>query len=176
MVTSQNQHHWTLQLVRRMRIQSWFPALSPVGGWKVFRSDQQNLDFPSEYFYDSTRSKWFAHEAWEYVFTGDAGVSGYLEFQNANVSSATWGYILHKNMTLIGMKLLRTASGTALTYRVTANGTDKAQMHFNSGDLKSTNDTLNIDFSEDDVVGCRLLSGTNVGNVTVQTFFRRRYT
>jgi len=175
MSSIQRIHPWLYDLYMRSRVATTFRSKQtyPRHGDEVMTASS-NYN-PEKFFYDGQRSKWLSVDTRILYFSTAASASGYLYITGGQQSSGTLGYLLEYDCTLCEMWLLRDATGALETYRLTANGTDKAQTSFNSvGDTKSYNYNLNINFSLGDIVGCRLLSGSTVGQTVVAVRFRRR--
>jgi len=148
----------------------------PRAGDLVFRSDIRN---PEWFFYDtsSSRNQWLSMRTFDLFFTHASGAATYLDAHDTLVSSGTYGYLLDEDYTLCEFNILRDATGTTPTYRLTANGTDIAQsIYLLTTDTVAWNQSLAIQRTRADVIGCRILAGTSTGNVMAQARFRRRIT
>ena len=165
-----------LELMRRVQNASASPSIAPRGGDLVYRKDLTLGSEPEYFFRDgSSVPRWATVRSREHVFTFPSGRTGHGDFANSIQGSSTLGILLEYNCYLTAMWLLRDSTGSLESYRLTANGTDKAQTSFNAtGDTKSYNLSLAISLNVGDILSCRLLSGSTIGNTVVSIRLRRR--
>lgn len=139
---------------------------APIAGDRYY-----NTSLNMEMRYDGFRSKWLsvAENALMAGRNGTVPSNVYLRGVNGLVLSPTRGYLAQYNGTIAGVSFTRDSGTSAL--EITSNGTVVATI-YTSGASGKIN-TLNVDFSEDDILAVKNAATASMANV--QCVFRVKW-
>lgn len=142
---------------------------NPLDGTLFYRTDLDAI-----FRYDDGRSKWLGSLIpLTFGRNGALSTAVYLLSSGGVVGSATVGYLMPFDATLVGWNI-RISSAATATFRMRANGANIGTLNLTSEAYKNTlvSDT---DVSQYDVIAAILASGT-VTSPVITAFFRRRAT
>jgi|GEM_PF-3208702 len=127
------------------------------------------------YVYDGVRSKWLSVDSgWIGGGRNNANQGvGYLRAFNGNTMSASVGYVMPRNGTIVAMSVARTDTDS-VTWQVHANGAYLTGATITTSAVRDYVDSLNVDFSAGQTLAIYQSSGTSgYPNVTVWYRWRR---
>lgn len=141
-------------------------AGAPTATLSGFQDGDKYFDttLDMEMRYDAGRSKWLSVEAMYIQFgrNGNTNVNQYYRAINGRVMSATLGYTMPHDGTIVALGYTRTDSDAA-TFDVVEGGTSRATLASSATSGKSN--TLNGDFSEDGILAMRNTGANVTSNV-----------
>jgi hypothetical protein len=158
--------------LRNLRIGEQSGALAPAAppdGALYWFSQLQELGI-----YHQALGKWLSARTITLAGSASSGVTNaYISIPGGLTMSATMGYKLPFNATLVEVYAQKGAPGDTPTYEVRANGSAKTTFQLAGGEQLYYNSGLRVDFSKDDIVSY-FVTGTATVGAGVTAIFRRR--